>query len=278
MSIRLIALDLDRTTLNAESRLSAGNKEAMEEAAKRGIHVVISTGRSFYALPEDVLQVRGIRYAITSNGAQLIDLQEKRVLYENCIGETALLASEQLLRRNLWRPMLIETFIKGVPYVEKSVYDTIAAGGKSLRNREYMLTTRRPMENMLDFMHQHADKVENINMFFEDKETMQAMWEELASLSDVTLTSSLDNNWEIGGATTSKAKGLEVLSERLNIRPDEIMACGDSPNDGAMLRYAGIGVAMGNAREEVKAQADFVAAPHDKDGVAEAIRKFALSD
>jgi len=278
MSIRLIALDLDRTTLNAESRLSAGNKEAMEEAAKRGIHVVISTGRSFYALPEDVLQVRGIRYAITSNGAQLIDLQEKRVLYENCISETALLASEQLLRRNLWRPMLIETFIKGVPYVEKSVYDTIAAGGKSLRNREYMLTTRRPMENMLDFMHQHADKVENINMFFEDKETMQAMWEELASLSDVTLTSSLDNNWEIGGATTSKAKGLEVLSERLNIRPDEIMACGDSPNDGAMLRYAGIGVAMGNAREEVKAQADFVAAPHDKDGVAEAIRKFALSD
>ena len=54
------------------------------------------------------------------------------------------------------------------------------------------------------------------------------------------------------------------------------MACGDSPNDGAMLQLAGVAVAVGNAKEEIKAMADFIALPNDQDGVAQAVAKFAL--
>ena len=114
-------------------------------------------------------------------------------------------------------------------------------------------------------------------MFFEDKETMQAMWEELASLSDVTLTSSLDNNWEIGGATTSKAQALRQMGSLLGISRDEMMAVGDSPNDMAMLREAGTAVAVGNAKDEVKAIADYIAPSNHEDGVADAIEKLVLN-
>jgi hypothetical protein len=66
----------------------------------------------------------------------------------------------------------------------------------------------------------------------------------------------------------SKAKGLEVLSGILGIKREEIIAVGDNFNDLEMLRFAGLGVAMGNAPETVKQKADFVTAKNDEDGVA----------
>ena len=67
MNIKCIALDLDRTTLNASGRLSDGNYNALCHAIENGVHIVIASGRSFDTLPKDVLAVPGIEYAITSN-------------------------------------------------------------------------------------------------------------------------------------------------------------------------------------------------------------------
>ena len=69
MPIQCIALDLDRTTLDGEGRLSPGNRRALEYAIAKGVHIVIASGRSFASLPRDVTAVPGIEYAITSNGA-----------------------------------------------------------------------------------------------------------------------------------------------------------------------------------------------------------------
>ena len=71
MDIKCIALDLDRTTLNEHARLSEGNRAALEYAISKGVHIVIASGRGFDSLPEDVLSVPGIEYAITSNGASV---------------------------------------------------------------------------------------------------------------------------------------------------------------------------------------------------------------
>ena len=65
MNIKCIALDLDRTTLNASGRLSDGNYNALCHAIENGVHIVIASGRSFDTLPKDVLAVPGIEYAIT---------------------------------------------------------------------------------------------------------------------------------------------------------------------------------------------------------------------
>ena len=175
------------------------------------------------------------------------------------------------LKRNLHRHMMIETFVEGVPYVEREEFQRIKNGGECLRSREYVLTTRNPMIDLLGHLYDNRTKVENINLFFGEMETMTDVKKELDQLENVTITSSLDNNWEIGGATTSKAQALQNLIGKLGYRKEEIMACGDSPNDGAMLQLAGVAVAVGNAKEEIKAMADFIALPNDQDGVAQAI-------
>ena len=76
MDIKCIALDLDRTTLNAQGKLSKANEEAIRKAIAKGIHVCIASGRAFDTLPQDVVSIPGIEYAITSNGAAVYRIQE----------------------------------------------------------------------------------------------------------------------------------------------------------------------------------------------------------
>lgn len=76
---------------------------------------------------------------------------------------------------------------------------------------------------------------------------------------------------------TTKATGLARLTEKLAIKPEEIMALGDANNDIEMLEFAGLGVAMGNSDDHVKELADYVTDSNDQGGVATAIEKFILS-
>ena len=87
--------------------------------------------------------------------------------------------------------------------------------------------------------------------------------------------------WYYGGldiiaAGGGKMAGIKRYLEHIGIAPEEIIAFGDAENDLDMLRYAGIGVAMGNADEEVKAVADYVTADVDDDGIEKALKHFNL--
>lgn len=88
------------------------------------------------------------------------------------------------------------------------------------------------------------------------------------------MTASGERNLEILPEGVSKASGLAVLTEKLGIGPEEIVAVGDNYNDAEMLQYAGMGVAMGNAPDDVKRLARYVTDTNDQHGVAAVIRKF----
>ena len=81
---------------------------------------------------------------------------------------------------------------------------------------------------------------------------------------------------EITHPDASKGKGLAALCRLLEIPPENVLALGDSGNDESMLRSAGLGVAMGNAPDFIKAAADAVTEPYDRDGAAIAIEKYCL--
>ena len=85
MDIRCIALDLDRTTLNREGRLSPGNRQALEYAISRGVAVIPASGRAFTTLPQDICDIPGIQYVVTSNGAAVCGLPGGEVLMRRCI-------------------------------------------------------------------------------------------------------------------------------------------------------------------------------------------------
>jgi len=211
---------------------------------------------------------------LTSNGAQTKDLHTGETLYGNYLTDAAVVESAQLLRAHAG--FMVEIFTDGKAYMDKTQYDGVCTGEISWRSRNYVRDTRNPVEDVLSFMLQHQHSIENINIFFEHLSDKDKLKPHLDRLNNVTITSSFDNNWEIGGATTSKGAALQSLARMLNIDKEEILACGDSPNDEEMLKAAGTPVAVGNAKESVRRLAIHIVAENDHDGVAEAIEKFAL--
>ena len=273
MTVKLIALDMDGTKLNNEGQISERNRRTLEKAADRGVNIVIATGRPRSALPKDVLEIGAIRYALTSNGARITDMAEGKTVYENCMSPLTAQRSVELLRNYHY---VIECFVDGIAYINKWYYDEVKRSGESFRSVSYILNTRNPVEDIYQFILDHRDAIENINVNFEDISEKPAMREKLLTIPDATITSSFNHNLEIGGATTSKADALEHMCQIFGIRRDEMMAVGDSPNDIAMLKASGIPVAVGNAKEEVKAVARYIAPTNQEDGVADAIEKFVL--
>ena len=273
--VKLIALDLDGTTLNNEGVIDEENRTALAEAAEQGVNIVIATGRPYSALPKDVFEIDSIRYVLTSNGARITDLKKGESIYENCMSPITAEKSVELLREYDY---VLECFINGIAYIEKNYYEKVKATGQSFRSVKYILETRNPVEDIYQFILEHKKSIENINVNFDDISQKPAMREKMLKIPGATITSSFNHNLEIGGATTSKAEALRCMCGILGIDTAEMMAIGDSPNDIAMLRASGTPVAVGNAKEEVKAAACYVAPENYNGGVADAVRRFVLKD
>ena len=273
MAIKLVALDLDGTTINNDRVISRRNREAMERAADQGVNIVVATGRPLGALPKDVFEIEAIRYALTSNGASITDIRKNTTFYENCLSPVAVRAAVDLLKNYDY---VLETFVKGVAYIEGWYYRQVEETRDCFRDVNYILNTRNPVDDIYRFMLEHDEHLENINVNFENLDEKPGMYEKLIQLPEATITSSFDHNLEIGGATTSKADALRQMGRLLGIHQDEMMAIGDSPNDIAMLLESGTPVAVGNAKPEVKKIAKYIAPTNHEDGVADAIEKFVL--
>ncbi len=105
---------------------------------------------------------------------------------------------------------------------------------------------------------------------------LQALKEEFRDHPTLDVVHSSPENIEIFREDVSKAAGIETLIRKLGIIKDEVMAIGDQENDLSMIRYAGLGVAMGNASDEVKEAANYITDTNNQAGVGKAIRKFCL--
>lgn len=271
--VKLIALDLDGTTLGRDG-ISDYTRETLEEAIEKGIHVVIATGRTFTALPEDIYRIRGLEYVISSNGAHITYLPEEKIIYSNCISAAAAAKMRKILEAHSCHP--IEVFTGGKAYIDERVYSDLMENGSDYMNADYIRRTRTPIVGIYDFLEENKANIENINIHFRLLEDKAQFWKMMKEQKDITATSSFIHNIEIGGATTSKADAIAKLCDIVGIEEKNVMACGDSPNDMAMIQAAGLGVAMGNAEEEVKAIADFVTLSNLEDGVAYAVKRFVM--
>ena len=273
--IRMIALDLDGTTLT-RGCITSRTRRALEAAIEQGVSVVIATGRVYGALPKDVFRIRGLQYILTSNGAVITDLSQKTVIYENCISRDAVMQILSLLYQN--PHVRVVALTDGQAYVDADVFEELKNHGPaaSCMSRSYIMRTTTAIDGILEFMGKRVHRLENISLHFTDDGEKERIRQELKKIDGITLTSSMAHNLEIGGANTSKASGLLALSQLTGIGLDEIMACGDSPNDMAMLSESGFSVVMSNGAPEVLELADFVAPSNEEEGVAYVVERFVL--
>ena len=276
--IKLVALDLDGTLFDNSSRISKRNLTAIRSITDKGIHVVISTGRPFEGIPFDQIKGTGINYAITANGSGIYEISTGKCLYENAMDEELV---TPILNFLLTRDIHMDAFIGGKGYTPIQCVETAQKLTVPSSIKNYIITTRTRLDNILQFIQENQLKVQKMTLNFYpaadgtliDRETVRKF---LVSNPSITTVCGGYNNLEFTRADANKGVGLRKLAEILGVNPDATMAIGDTENDLAIIEAAGIGVAMGNATDAVKARADYVTTTNTKDGVAAAIEHFIL--
>lgn len=274
MKIRLVAFDLDGTALDDEKNLPERNRLALAACAERGILIVPCTGRLAAGIPQEILEL-GVRYAITVNGGAIEDLREERTLDLQLVGRETALAVMQLA---MSRPgIMCDAYADGRGISEARYYDHLEQFGIPPQIVKMIRQTRTKVPDMLEYISRPQTAVNKVNMYFADLRERELMREQLKRFPDILVTSSVVNNLEINGAGASKGPALKRLAGLLDIDIGETMAFGDGGNDYSMIETAGIGVAMENAEEELRAAADYVTGSNNDAGVALAIEKFILA-
>ena len=271
--IRLIAVDLDGTLLNDQKEITPRTRAALEAAAARGVELVPATGRTVSGIPAELRAMAGVHYAITANGARVMDLTTGQAVRELYIPRDKALAAYDVLSRY---DCLADLFQDGQGYTTQA---NQAAAYRFVPDnlRAYVLNTRKTIPDLRAYIASQDRGLEKLTVFFTDETQRQKAWAEVEALG-VTVVSSLPMNMEINAAGVDKGAGLLALAGHLGLPASALMALGDGGNDTAMIRAAGLGVAMDNAFPEVKEAANYVTASNNEDGAARAIEKFVLED
>lgn len=268
---KLIALDIDGTVLREDKSLSNGVKEAIAKAAAKGIKVVITTGRPIKGISK-ILNQLNLRsegdYAIGYNGGVIQKTHNEEVTSQILMPEDSF---ELLYRLSLDLNVHIQALTSKeviTPNKDISHYTVIEA-----YISEIPLFYKTPEEIM-------EIKKFNKIMLVDHPEVLE---EAIKNLPDwiyekFNVVKSTPYFLEILPKEVSKGEGLKMLADSLGIKQEEIIAVGDADNDLDMIKYAGLGVAMGNAFENVKEIADYITKSNEEDGVAHVINKFILDE
>lgn len=275
MKIKLIATDMDGTFLDDNKNIPEENKRAVAECAALGIEIVPATGRTLRGLPDEVKKMSGVRYAITVNGAVVVDLKEEKII-SSCKLGTELAVKIMKMARDSEDEIMYDAYIDGIGYTTEEFYSRFGYYVQTPELVELLKKTRRIVEDSIAYVSEKQKEVEKINLFFKSPQARMKMVERLEQISGIIVTSAIPSNLEINAEGADKGNALKRLAEHLGIRCDEIMAFGDGGNDLTMIKMAGIGVAMENGYDSVKAEADYITAANNDDGVAKAIREFVL--
>ena len=258
--IKLLALDLDGTLLNGEKQISPRTRAALDRVRQQGVLVVPVTGRPSQGIPQAVLDLPGLRYAVSSNGATIRDLATGQVLLEKLLPAATCL---EVLDRCAQVPMLREVFRAGVGYLSQGDYETLRAryAGTSMV-AEFLQADPRPVEELFFLTGSPQEKA--------------ALRDLLTGIQGIGFADPFPNDLEVIAGDIDKGEALRFLLRHLGLEASQVLAMGDGGSDLPLLQAAGIGVAMANATEGVKAAADFVTTSCDEDGVAVALEKFVL--
>lgn len=278
--IKLIALDLDGTLFNNESKITPGNIKAINAAIQKGITVVISTGRPYAGMPFEQIKQTDINYSINTNGSAIYEIFPKKLICEEGMEPDFVIPIIEFL---LTKDIHMDAFISGDSYTP---FSCVPAGQKidvPPELKRYILETRKRVDDLCEFIRANHAIVQKmtLNFYRDSKGTLvdrAAVYEYLKSNPSVNCVSGGYNNLEFTRSDVDKGVGLRSLASHLGIAIEETMAIGDTGNDIAILKAAGLGVAMGNATDDVKAVADVITGSNEEDGVASAIYKYALGE
>lgn len=269
---KLIVTDMDGTVLGGNHKITEENMRALKEADERGVKVVFATGRFHDSAKEHVTFLEEVMPIVSSNGAIIKHPITNEVLYCNSIDKDISLKIVETLD-NLDLSYQI--------YTDNEILQKYKTEEEKIKMQDFIKNTFSDKTEIV-FKKDLKKDIKDLNilkfnvMDFERPLLMKEARKEVEKIEGLEVTSSWNDNVEIMNAGSSKGSAVKFLCELLNIDKEEIIAFGDNYNDISMLEYVGMGVAMGNAEEDVKKIASYITESNTESGVAKAIDDLVL--
>ena len=255
--IKLIAIDMDGTLLNEKKHIDKAEKEAIHEAIEAGIKIVLCTGRPLYGiLPFDeelgLSELDSEGYVILNNGCSIHKTKDWKLI------DQVNFTSDDI--EYLYK--FSESYDINFTLVNDTYYFNIG---------------RKPTDELIKDAGFVFSDITDISL--EDPEIMADFQEKNEDIIKSKYSGVLSQSYvyEVFPKDNNKGTGLKKLAEKLGIKQEEVMAIGDGNNDIEMFEYANYSVAMKNATELAKKAAKYETDSNENDGVAKAIRKYALN-
>jgi len=282
---KLLALDIDGTLITSDHLVTPRTLKAIKKVKDLGIRVTIATGRHYHSVRR-LARIIGVNAPmVCCDGAIITDKDSSCVTYHLLPHEIAVDVMRMTLDYEGFKVLL---FVKS-----GKIY-----GGRRYQGQYFKRFFRVPLKytfkGYLNLLRDFAFMpIKNMGS---TQTVISALEEPVAKVfiysngrpgdlkdfinkitakygEEISITSSIPNCIDVLKGGVSKAKGLIELAETLGISHDEIITVGDNYNDIEMLKYAGLGVAMGNAPELVKSKADYVTDSNDDEGLAKFLEK-----
>jgi len=266
MTIKLVALDLDDTLLDDGLNISPVCRRTIQAVRSRGVRITISTGRMFKSALPYAEQLDIDVPLITYQGAWVKSSRSGEVLYHKPVPT------------DLTREIIDYFQTQGIHV--HSYYNDHLVMEKLTPEGEAYAALAGVQIRLVDSMTAELERAEAMKiMAISHHETQLLLMQDYLQRiyqSRLHITRSKPYFLEVMHPEADKARALQVIASHFKLDRDEVMAVGDSFNDLEMIKWAGLGVAMGNAVPVVKAAADYITKSNEEEGVAEALQRFIL--
>ena len=261
---KIIALDMDETLLQPNKTISAEDRDALIKAQEMGIYVVLATGRPIFGIRKyiDELQIPDKGYAVCFNGAEVTTIDTKELIYNEKLNGDDLHYLAKLAKK---LNVNMHGFDKNGCFSEKmSKFTNLEITLNHIDLNYVKYDDFKPDHEIIKIM--YVDEPEYLDSVI--KKFPKEIYDRF------NIVKSAPFFLEFLKPTADKWYAIEALAKHLGIKNEEIMTFGDEKNDYLMIKNAGLGIAMGNAIDEVKKVAKFVTVKNYENGIAYALNKF----
>ncbi|HWQ89256.1 MAG TPA: Cof-type HAD-IIB family hydrolase [Desulfitobacteriaceae bacterium] len=266
MAIQLVAVDLDDTLLYDDFTISERTVAAVRAARKQGVKIALATGRMPCSARPYAQQLALEVPMINYHGAMIQDASSGDIFFRRVIPVNL---AEEMVRFLQEKQFYVQVYLKDrVLAQELNKYSAIY---------EHIANVQVEQSDLRQLLKSEAEGVEKMLVVSEEQDLA-----ELRAILDqrygklIHISKSKPIFLELTEITVNKGAALANLANLYGIAREEVMAVGDSYNDIEMIEYAGLGIAMGNARAEIQAKADIVTGTNQEDGVAQALERYVL--
>lgn len=273
MNYKWCVCDMDGTLLNSKGLISSRNVAALKKLQRYGVEIIIASGRTDLMMKQYIKQLNVSGLIICCNGAVVKNIDKNEIIYSKTLNKAI-------------ADYIIEFFFKNNLNFLLYTHDVVFSNKDNYRakhfeeiNESLPKNQRTPINYFdLDSLNIIGNReIIKILLVENDSNVRDYVANYLENIDNISVVSSANGLLDIWASNISKGSAVKILAEMFEVNLEQVIAFGDNYNDIELLKTAGMPIAMGNAKEQLKTIAKYVTLTNDDDGIAYAVDKYILN-